>query len=296
MIKNFIDKNFYEYYEDISLKPYNTYRLNTKCKYLIFPKNIEELIDLLKYLKSNNYKYLILGNGSNVIFKSDYYDGVIIRLDKLNKVTIENNIVEAYAGVSLSKLSMDISLKGLAGLEFACGIPGHVGASVAMNAGAYNSSMSDIIIDAKIINSNLELITMTKEELEFSYRDSFLKRNKDYIVVSARFELKNSNSKELLETISTRRVRRLETQPLNYPSAGSVFRNPEGMHAGELIEKCNLKGYQVGGAVVSQKHANFIINNGKATGEDIVKLINIIQEKIYKKYNIKLIKEQIIIE
>lgn len=296
MIKNFIKENNYEYYIDENLKKYNTYRLDVTSKYLIFPKTIDELINLLKFIKQNNYKYLVLGNGSNIIFKNNYYDGIIIKLDRLNKLTLIDDIVEVEAGYSLVKLSMDISLKGLSGLEFATAIPGLVGASCAMNAGAYNNDISNVLMDIKVINPNLELVTMTKEDLEFNYRDSYIKKNKDYIIVSARFKLTKSNKEEILKLISKRKIRRTETQPLDYPTAGSVFRNPEGMYAGELIENCNLKGYSIGGAKVSEKHANFIINYNNATGEDIIKLIKIIKEKVYEKYNVELILEQIIIE
>lgn len=296
MIKNFIKNNNYEYYENVNIKKYNSYRLNVISKYLVFPKNIEELLELLKEIKKLNYKYLVLGNGSNIIFKNDYYDGIIIKLDRLNKITLNNDIVEVEAGYPLIQLSINMSQKGLSGLEFASGIPGFVGASVAMNAGAYKSDISEILIDTKVINPDLEVVTMTKNDLEYDYRDSYIKKNKDYIIVSCRLKLKKSNSQELLELISNRRIRRLETQPLDYPSAGSVFRNPEGMSAGELIEKCGLKGYSIGGAVVSKKHANFIINKDNATGKDIINLIDLVKEKVYQKYNIKLILEQIIID
>ena len=296
MIRNFIEKNNYEYYIDANMKKYNTYRLDVICKYLIFPKTIEELLELLKYIRDHHCKYLVLGNGSNIIFKNHYYDGVIIKLDRLNHIRLDDDVVEVEAGYSLVRLAMDMSLKGLSGLEFASAIPGYVGASVAMNAGAYNSSISDVLISVKVINPKLEIVTMTKEELEFQYRDSFIKRNKDYIVVSSKFKLVKSDSKEILELISKRKLRRIETQPLEYPSAGSVFRNPSGMHAGELIERCGLKGYNVGGAVVSEKHANFIINSGDATGEDIIQLIHIIKEKVLEKYHVELILEQIIID
>ncbi len=296
MIRNFIRDKGYEYYADCDLYKYNTYRIHTICNYLIFPHNEVELLELLKYIKDNNLKYLVIGNGSNIIFKNKIYEGIVIKLDRLNSLKIDDNIIEVGAGYSLIKLSMDMAQKGLSGLEFASGIPGYVGASVAMNAGAYNMDMSCILKSIRVINSNMEIVTMTKEELDFSYRDSFLKNNKDYIVVSARLKLEYSNKDEILELISKRRVRRIETQPLEYPSAGSVFRNPEGMHAGELIEKCELKGFSIGGAMVSSKHANFIINNGNANGEDIINLINLIKSKVYDKYKVQLILEQIIIE
>ena len=294
MIENFINK--YECFFDISLLKYNTYKLDVKCKCLIFPKNINELKEILKIIKEYNYKYYILGNGSNVIFNFDYYDGIIIKLDRFNKVNIDNNIITSECGVSLMKLSNMAIKENLSGLEFAYGIPGLVGASVAMNAGAYKEELSDILVSVKLLDKDLNVIEMKPEELNFSYRNSLLKNNKDYIVLECTFKLIDGNKEEMMEKVNKRRDKRLLTQPLEFPSAGSVFRNPEGMFAGELIEKCNLKGYNINGAEVSEKHANFIINKGGAKGEDIVKLINIIKEKVKKEFNVDLYLEQIIID
>lgn len=296
MIKNFIKKNNIEYYEQANLKRYNTYRLDTTCKYLIFPNNKEELRDLLKLLNENKEKYIVLGNGSNIIFSLDHYDGVVIILSKLNKVTINNNIIEVEAGYSLQKLALEVCDLGLTGLEFACGIPGHIGASIAMNAGAYNSSLSEVVESVEVINPNYEIITMTKEELNFEYRDSLLKKEKNYIIVSAKIKLEPGDKGEILDKINKRRIKRLGSQPLDLPSAGSVFRNPENNSAGALIEQSNLKGFNINGAEVSKKHANFIVNTGNAKGKDIINLINKIQTEVKKEFNIDLVLEQIIID
>lgn len=296
MIKNFIKKNSLEYYEDASLKKYNTYRIDTKCKYLIFPKNKEELKDLLKYLNTTNEKYIVLGNGSNVIFKDLYYNGIVILLHKLNKMTIINDTIEVEAGYSLQKLAIETCNKGLEGLEFACGIPGFIGASIAMNAGAYNSSLSEVVETVEVINPDFEFVNMSCQDLEFEYRSSMFKKNKNYIIVSAILKLSKGNKEEILEKISKRRVKRIETQPLDMPSAGSVFRNPKGMHAGELIEKCGLKGYNIKGAEVSEKHANFIVNKGGATGENIIKLIEKVTNEVKNEFHVDLILEQIIVD
>ena len=296
MIKNFIKKHNLEYYEEANLKRYNTYRLETICKYLIIPKTKEELRDLLKYIKEKELKYIVLGNGSNIIFKDMYYDGIVIILNKLNKIIIDNDTVEVSAGYSLQKLAIEACSQGLEGLEFACGIPGFVGASIAMNAGAYNNSISEIIETVEVINPDLEFVTMSKENLEFEYRNSIFKKEKDYIIVSAILKLSKGNKDEILEKISKRRVKRLETQPLDMPSAGSVFRNPENMHAGALIEQCGLKGYSINGATISEKHANFIVNTGGATGKDIIKLIDKIKFEVKNKFNVDLVLEQIIVD
>ena len=296
MIKNFIEKNNIEYYEEASLKKYNTYRIDAKCKYLVFPKDKEEFRNLVKYLKNKEEKFLVLGNGSNIILSLEYYDGVIILLNKLNELNINGESIEVGAGYSLQRLALETSNLGLEGLEFATGIPGQIGASIAMNAGAYNNSLSEVVSTVEVLNKDLEFVTMTNKDINFAYRDSFFKTNPDYYIVSATIKLRQGEKQEIIERVSKRRVKRLETQPLDMPSAGSVFRNPEGMHAGALIEKCGLKGFSIGGAQVSEKHANFIVNTGNATGAEIVQLIDRVKEDVAKEYNIELILEQIIIE
>ena len=296
MIKNFFDTNNIEYKENVSLKNYNTYKLDINCNFLVFPKTENELIAILKELKSQNVKYLILGNGSNVILSMDYYDGVVIKLDRLSTIEYRGDNVTVGAGYLLIKLALETINKGLSGLEFAAGIPGQVGASTAMNAGAYNSDMSAVVDHVSVLTPDLEIITMTNKDLAFEYRDSFIKSHKDYYVLSTTFKLSSGDTEHMKKLIEERRKKRLASQPLNMPSAGSVFRNPENMYAGELIEKLHLKGYTIGGATISEKHANFIVNNGKATGIEIVKLINKIQKEVKDNYDVSLKLEQIIIE
>ena len=165
-----------------------------------------------------------------------------------------------------------------------------------MNAGAYNASLEDVVESVEVINDKFEIITMTNEEMDFSYRDSFFKKNKNYTIISATLKLEHGNTDEILELINNRRMKRLESQPLEMPSAGSVFRNPEGMHAGALIEKANLKGYKINGAQVSTKHANFIVNAGKAKGIDIVNLIEKVKNDVKKEFECDLVLEQIIVD
>ena len=295
MIKSFFDSLNISYKEDISLRNYNTYRVNTICKFLVFPKTIEELTQIVKYLQEHNTKYYMLGNGSNIILAMDYYDGVMIKLDNLNNIEYHDNLVTAGAGCSLIKLSLDTIEQGLSGMEFSTGIPGSVGASVAMNAGAYNEDLSGILKEVKILTPENKIISMNKEDLDFSYRNSFLKKNKKYIVLSATFELQKGNVEEMKKLVEERKQKRITSQPLDMPNAGSVFRNPEGNYAGALIEKAHLKGYNINGAEVSTKHANFIVNKGNATGKDIINLIEKIQKEIKEKENIELRLEQIFV-
>ena len=275
-----------------SLKDHTTYKVGGTCKYFITPKDVKELIDLVKYLREKNIKYMILGNGSNTIFSSKEYDGVIINLTNLNSMKIDGNRIDVEAGYQLIKLSMDALNNELSGLEFAAGIPGNVGGAVFMNAGAYKSDMSNLIKTVTFLDENIELQTLKNEELEFSYRKSiFQKRN--CIILSTVLELTPGNKDEIKELMDKRKERRIESQPLDYPSAGSVFRNPsEDIFAGKLIEDLGLKGYKIGGAMISEKHANFIINVGDATGEDIKSLIDFVKTKVKEKYDIDLHVEQ----
>lgn len=296
MIRSFTRSNNIEMYEDVSLKKYNTYRLDVKCDYLVFPKDIDEVVKLISFLKENNYKYLVLGNGSNVIFKNNRYNGVVIKLSKLDKIEFDGDKVVVGAGVALSKLANMAINNSLSGLEFSVSIPGEIGASVSMNAGAYNESFSDVFVSAKVLTPKLEIIELTNEDMDFSYRNSFIKKNKDYIVLEVVLKLKPGNKEEMNAVIEKRFEKRKATQPLEYPSAGSVFRNPEGMYAGKLIEDVNLKGYSIGGAMISDMHANFIVNKDNATGEDIINLINLAKDKVKENNNIDLYLEQVIID
>ncbi len=279
--------------ENAPLKKYTTYKLLGTIDKVIYPENLKALKELLKYLKENKIKHMVIGNGSNLIIEENY-NGVIIKLDNFQKLEIKENIVTVEAGYSLIKLAIKTANQGLKGLEFASGIPAQIGGAVYMNAGAYKSDMSDIIEEITILNENLEIQTLKNKDLNFSYRHSLL-REKPYICLKAKLKLEYAPKEEILEIIKNRKQRRLETQPLSYPSAGSVFRNPENDHAGRLIENLGLKGMKIGGAKVSEKHANFIITKD-AYGKDIIKLINLIKEKVKKEYKIDLITEQIIIK
>lgn len=274
------------------IKNYTTYRLTGIIKEVVYPSNKEELIELLKNLKDKKYK--VIGNGSNLIFLGDY-DGTIIKLDSLNKIEIIDNIVNVEAGYNLMKLAIKTANYSLSGLEFASGIPATVGGAIYMNAGAYNKEMKDVVKEATIIDDNGNIKILSNKELKFAYRKSILKE-KNYICLGATLKLEKGKKEEILDLIKSRKERRVATQPLNYPSAGSVFTNPKDDYAGRLIEEAGLKGCQIGGALVSQKHANFIINKNNASGEDVKKLIEFIQKKIKKKYGVELKTEQEIVK
>ena len=292
-IINYINENnIGRIVENESLSKYTTYRVGGTARLIAYPKNREKLVLLLKELKNKKIKYMILGNGSNTLFSDKEYDGVIIKLDCFDKVIYYRTLVKAEAGVNLVKLSYQTIKRGLAGLEFASGIPGTVGGAIFMNAGAYKSDMGYITKSIEVLTPKLEIITMTNKELDFHYRTSFLQKHRDYICLEATFQLRKNDKDLLQEIVDDRKRRRLESQPLEFPSAGSVFRNPENDFAGRLIEELGYKGYSLGGAKVSDKHANFIINYENAKAEDIKKIIELLQKEVKEKYNIDLKCEQ----
>lgn len=296
IIKDIKKLNIGKVIENYYLKDNTTYKVGGKAICEVSPYDEESLIILLGYLRDNDIKYKVLGNGSNVIFNNKGYDGVIIKLDNFNNLKINNNKITVGAGYMLNKLALRVSRLGLTGLEFATGIPGTVGGAVYMNAGAYKSDMGYIVTSVKVLTPNYEIKILKNKDLDFHYRSSFLQKNKDYICLEVNISLLKSDSESIMELIEERKKRRLETQPLEYPSAGSVFRNPEGDFAGRLIEDIGYKGKSIGGAQVSEKHANFIINTGNATGEEIKELIKEIQTKVKEKHNIELKIEQEFVE
>ena len=223
--------------ENVDLKSYNTYKVSTISKYLIDVKSEELLVNLIKYLKENNINYFILGNGSNVVFPNEPFDGVIIKLNGLNAIDIDDDEVYVGAGVMLPKLVNETVNNCLCGLEWAAGIPGTLGGAVVGNAGAYLSEIFSFIEEIRVLENN-EIKTLKKDDVKYSYRYSSFKENKDVIILGAKLKL-NKGSKDESEVLMKERLeRRIKSQPLEYPSAGSVFRNPEGNYAGvkELVE------------------------------------------------------------
>lgn len=286
-------KKICEVKENYDLISHNTYKLHSKCKAFVIAITEEELIKVCNILFNSNEKYLVLGNGSNVILPK-YFDGYVIKYCN-NLYNIKNNILVASSGCMLNRVASELSAMSYAGWEWATGIPGTLGGSIVGNAGAYKSSISDLLIKAKVYDGE-KIYEMTNEEFEYEYRNSSLKGKRNIVILSAEFKLTKGDSAQIRNLIYDRTRRRIETQDLKNPSNGSVFRNPEGVSAGKLIDDLGLKGLSINDAMISKIHANFIINNGKATSEDIIKLINIIKEKVKEHYDIELHLEQEIIE
>lgn len=291
LIKIINEKGLGTYKENVSLKTLTTYKTGGIARLLVFPNSVESLIKIIEIVKENNIKYKIFGNGSNILASSNKYDGVIIKLTKLNNLIENDGQIEVEAGYNFALLANNMSKKGYTGLEFACGIPATVGGAVYMNAGAYLSDVSNVLTKVDILDENLELKTLKNEELEYSYRHSIF-MSKNWIILKAYFKLEKGDKDKIIALINDRKNRRVTSQPLDYPSAGSVFRNPEGQFAGKLIEDSNLKGYTHGGGQISDKHANFIINKNDATAEDIKYLMDLAQSEVEKNYGIKMKIEQ----
>ena len=288
--------NIGEVVKNPCMKDYTTYKAGGNALGIVIPDDTRGLIKLLKFLKDNKIKHKILGNGSNLIFSDKLYNGILIKLDNFNKLEFNDNYITVGAGYPLIKLALRTARMGLTGLEFASGIPGTIGGAIYMNAGAYNMDMGYVTTTIKVIDPNLEVKVLTNQDLDFHYRSSFLQKVKDYICIEATLLLRKGDTDAIMEVIKDRKKRRIESQPLEYPSAGSVFRNPNGDYAGRLIEEIGYKGYTIGDAMVSLKHANFIINKGNASGDDIKKLIKEIKAKVKEKYNIDLKVEQEFVE
>ncbi len=279
--------------ENVSLSKYTTYKVGGKATLMIYPKDTKALVRLIKLCNGHKIKFKILGNGSNTLFSDRDFKGVIIRLNAFDKIDFFRNSLTVGAGASLMKVANMAVKKGLSGLEFATGIPGTIGGAIFMNAGAYKSDMGYIVKKVKVLTPDYKVINMTNRELDFHYRTSFLQKNPGYICLEASISLKKGNTDEMQALVKDRRMRRMSSQPLEYPSAGSVFRNPSAeVPAGKLIDDLGLKGLCRGGAKISDKHANFIINIDNAKASEIMELIKFTQEAVKEKYNIDLKVEQ----
>lgn len=286
-------KQFLIQYADVeeneSLAKHTTFRVGGKARYLIYPKNHIALTRILDYLEEKRFAYRIFGKGSNLLCSDEDYDGIVICLDRYFSEFYfeEDGTCVVQSGCSLVLLAHEAMKKGLSGLEFASGIPGTVGGAIFMNAGAYLSDMN-AIVESVYIYRHGKCLWVNKEELDFSYRHSIFQSNRDWIILGAKLKLAHGESGEIRELMDARRKRRMDTQPLNFPSAGSMFRNPENMQAWKLIEDLGLRGKMIGGAQVSEKHANFVINADHALAKDIMELVLLIQKKVKETYGVDL--------
>ena len=270
------------------MKNHVTFRVGGPADFFVTPKNYEELSGVLKCCAKYEMPCYIMGNGSNLLVSDQGYRGVVIQLFRqLNDIQCEGNVIRAQAGALLSAVANRALEEKLTGFEFAAGIPGTLGGACVMNAGAYGGEMKDVLKSVTVLTREGERITLQKNELELGYRTSIIAK-KDYIVLEAEIELKAGDAEEIKAVMDDLKERRTTKQPLEYPSAGSTFKRPEGYFAGKLIQESGLQGFQVGGAQVSEKHCGFVINKDQATAADIAELIRQVQDRVEEKFGVRL--------
>lgn len=272
-----------------NMRNHTTFKVGGPADIFVKPKDKKEAAEIVRLLLENKIPYYVIGNGSNLLVSDKGYRGCIICMSEgMDFIEIDGNIITAGAGAILSKVCNMAMESSLSGLVFASGIPGSVGGAIYMNAGAYGGEMKDVVKEVELLNSATgEIKIVPGADMGFAYRTSIV-RNSPYIVLSAKFELMSADREEIKSQMNELSAKRREKQPLEYPSAGSTFKRPEGYFAGKLIEDANLKGYRVGGACVSQKHSGFVVNDNNATCEDIITLIRDVRRIVNEKFGVLL--------
>ena len=287
-----INENLGDFFYDEPMKNHTSFCVGGPAKLLIKPNDEEALIEILKSIRKNNYKYYILGNCTNIIVKDGGFDGIIIKLkNKLNDVEkVSDKEIFAGTGASMKKISEFAMENSLTGLEFAHGIPGSLGGAIVMNAGAYDGEIKNVVKSVRLLDENLEVIEVPGDEMNFAYRHSLV-QERDLIVLGAIFSLEDGNKDEIREKYEEFDQRRADKQPLDMPSAGSTFKRPTGYFAGKLIDDSGLRGFTHKGAGISQKHCGFVVNKHKATAQDILETIEIVQKVVHDKFDVTLERE-----
>ena len=276
---------------DEPMKKHISFKVGGPADFLVKPKTEEELRNVVEFAKKENVPFIVIGNGSNLLVKDGGIRGIVIELsDNFNNYEIDGNIIKAQSGALLAIIGRNAMKNSLTGFEFAAGIPGTLGGALAMNAGAYGGEMKQVVKTVRLMDRDGNIFELSNEEMEFEYRKSLLSR-KDYIVLSAVIELQPGNVEEIKEIMADYSNRRSTKQPLNFPSAGSTFKRPEGHFAAKLIDDCGLRGLNLRGAQVSDKHCGFVINSGGATAKDILDLMFIVKSTVNAKFGIMLEEE-----
>ncbi|WP_303861583.1 UDP-N-acetylmuramate dehydrogenase, partial [Alkalibaculum bacchi] len=266
------------------MKNHTSFKVGGPVDLMILPKTEDEVVNVLKLLASQPVPFYIMGNGSNLLVSDRGFSGVVIKLyDNYNDFSVNEDIITAKSGILLSKLAKVSLNHNLGGFEFASGIPGTLGGAVTMNAGAYGGEMKDVLISAHVVDRQGNISEIVNGHLELGYRTSSIQK-KDLIVLSAKLQLKKAPYDDIKDKMNELDYKRKDKQPLEWPSAGSTFKRPEGHFAGKLIQDCGLRGYSIGGAQISEKHCGFVINKGGATASDIFNLIRHVQETVYEKF------------
>ena len=270
-----------------SLKTYTMTKLGGNADVFVMPATEEQAASVVKYAHANNISLLMLGNGSNMVVRDGGVRGIVIHFALLDDIRIEGDVVYAGSGALIKEVSRLVATQSLTGFEFACGIPGSIGGAMAMNAGAYGGEIKDVIVECKVLTVEGELLVLTKEQLELSYRKSIIAKN-GYYVLASKFQLAKGDQQEIDAKIADLTFQRESKQPLEYPSAGSVFKRPPGYFAGKLIQDSKLQGKGVGGAEVSEKHAGFIVNKNNATSMDYIETIKMVQRVVKANFDVEL--------
>lgn len=270
------------------MSAHTSFKIGGPCDYFVTPRNNNQIQELVKYCKNTDTPFFILGNGSNLLVSDEGFHGIVISIgENFSDYTVSENIITAQAGAKLVTISNAACKNSLSGLEFAAGIPGTVGGGVIMNAGAYGGEINQVIKSAVLMDSDGNIFELKNDELELTYRNS-RPAKEGWIVLSAVFELTPGVQSEISAMMKDFNQRRRDKQPIEYPSAGSTFKRPEGYFAGKLIMDSGLSGKTIGGACVSPKHNGFIINNGGATAKDVTELISFVQKTVKEKFNVEL--------
>lgn len=269
------------------LSKHCTFRIGGPAKYFARPRNTEQINTLIEHCKKQDIKYFVLGNGSNLLFSDEGFDGMIIQIEKnMSEISVDENCIYAQAGTMLSKIANVAKKYSLTGMEFAAGIPGSLGGAVVMNAGAYGGEMKQIVDFVDVLEIDGTIHRYPKDEMEFSYRHSVIDQNK--IVLGAGLVLEKGDAEAIASEMDRLKEARISKQPLEYPSAGSTFKRPEGYFAGKLIQDSGLRGYRVGGAMVSEKHCGFVINYDHASCKDVIQLMKDVSRIVYENYGVTL--------
>ena len=271
-----------------SMASHTTFRIGGLADCFVQLENTEQLIRVQKYLSQVGVPFFILGNGSNLLVSDAGFRGVILQIGpQMNKVTVEGSVIVAQAGATMAQIARTAMEHELTGMEFASGIPGTIGGGVVMNAGAYGGELSQIVTQVNVVNSEGEIMELDNETMEFGYRTSTI-RNNPFTVTEVILRLEKGDRQQIRERMEELAAKRREKQPLEYPSAGSTFKRPAGHYAGQLIMEAGLRGFQCGGAKVSDKHCGFVINTGNATAEDVRTLIREVQARVKDQFNVDL--------
>lgn len=272
------------------MKKHTSFRIGGTADIYVKPDNVDDIQYIVQFAQKNNIPLLIIGNGSNLLVKDNGIRGIVLK-PNIQEIVLqekENEVnITLGAGVPLPKISIEMSKKGYTGLEFAAGIPGTIGGAIRMNAGAYGGEIKDVVVSTTYMDLEGNVKTINNEQHEFEYRKSIFAKYK-YIILNTNIKLQKGNIKEIEQKIASNMQSRKEKQPIDMPSAGSTFKRQEGIITAKLIDEAGLKGFSIGDAQVSEKHAGFIVNKGNATAKDILELTNYIQNKVYEKFNVKI--------